>query len=233
MTPQMEKTASKDTAVIPPARTPARAFARSISTPRHMHMARHSRTTATTALPGRHRRRTSTRHDAVTPPPLCSPPAAPTLTTAPRTRPPPQCQTNTLKAPRAVAMLQGACGCCSHAQSVAPSAPQATTSLPRATSTADASASAHARLGASSSSTPVRSRCHRADARTLADPCAWEQPVRRCLMPGSRPPPRPAPGSSPRPRPSAAARAWVATPPTGEAQSHRQRAEPSRVKAGV
>jgi hypothetical protein len=52
----------------PTSKSPATAFAYSIPTPSCMRTARHSCTTATTALPGRYRRHASTCHAAITPP---------------------------------------------------------------------------------------------------------------------------------------------------------------------
>jgi hypothetical protein len=230
MTPPTEKTTSKEVAIIPPARTPARAFAWRTSTPRYMRTARHSRTRATTAFPGRSRRRASTRHAVVTPPLLCSPPAAPTLD---------RCSLHAATAAASHKHAQSSLGRCRAARSAWPRQPlperrtlrppRAITSPPRATSTADASASTHTHL--STSSTPARSR---ATAPTPAH--------RRILEPGSSP--RVAVSRLGAARRRAlrlgAARRRVrrwrrgprgATSPTGEARSRRQRAEPSRAKA--
>ena len=68
MTPSIGKTTSRDAAVIPPARTPAKAFPRSIQSPCCTCTARHLGTTATAALPGR--RRAYTHHTVIAPPSL-------------------------------------------------------------------------------------------------------------------------------------------------------------------
>ena len=73
MTPPTGRTTSRVAAVIPPARTPAKAFPRSIQSPCCTCTARHLGTTATTALPERRRRHAYTHHAVVAPPSLRQP----------------------------------------------------------------------------------------------------------------------------------------------------------------